>query len=86
MKEVKTLLQMFITNQALIYLFDEFEASPMYVRERKQQYNKLKRMIERDLNIVLAEGDEQEFQYWQQCAEKIYNEVKKLDLKIEVKE
>ena len=86
MNEVKTLVEMSIMNQALIYLLDEFEASPMYVRERKKQYNQLKRIIERDLNLILAAGDEAEHEYWQQCAEKVYKEVKKLDLKIEVKQ
>lgn len=72
-----------IMNQALLYLLDEFETSPMYVRERKKQYNQLKRIIERDLNLTLSSADDNEHEYWQQCSEKIYKEVKKLDLKIE---
>ena len=74
-KDLETIIRINLLQQCLVYLLDELEASPIYKRDRKQVYNRFKKVLEKELNSTLYQANQTERDQWQQCAEELYKTV-----------
>ncbi|QCZ35027.1 hypothetical protein D8Z79_025865 (plasmid) [Escherichia fergusonii] len=74
-KDLETIIRINLLQQCLVYLLDELEVSPIYKRDRKQVYNRFKKVLEKELNSTLYQANQAERDQWQQCAEELYKTV-----------